>query len=98
MTRYSVQPRYRIFVKGDSFLCKSIGKVSFCWTGNRCRARQADRKNKKVIFKSSELFTDFITEINNTQVDNAQDLAIVMSVYILKEYSKNDSGTARSLS
>ena len=28
--------------------------------------------NKKVIFKNCALFTDYITEINNTQVDDTQ--------------------------
>ena len=38
---------------------------------------------KKVIFKNYAPFTDCISEINNTQVDNAKDLDIVMSMYNL---------------
>ena len=43
--------------------------------------------NKKVIFKNCVPFTDCITEINNTQVDDAQKVDIVMSMYNFIEYS-----------
>ena len=39
--------------------------------------------NKNVIFKNCDLFTNRITEINNTQVYEAQDIDIVMSLYNL---------------
>ena len=45
--------------------------------------------NKKVTFKNCAPFTDYISEINNTQVDNAKDIDIVMPMYHLKEYSNN---------
>ena len=38
-----------------------------------------------------------ISNINNTLIDNAEDLDIVMSMYNLIEYSKNYSKTTRSL-
>ena len=44
---------------------------------------------KKVIFKDCAPFTNCISEINNTQVDNAKDLDIVMPMYNLIEYSDN---------
>ena len=34
----------------------------------------ADNTNKKVIFKNCAPFTDCISKINNTQVDNAKDI------------------------
>ena len=43
--------------------------------------------NKKVIFKNCAPFTDCITEINNTQVDDAQKIEIVIPMYNLIEYS-----------
>ena len=43
----------------------------------------ADNTNKKVIFKNCAPFTDYISKINNTQVDNAKDIDIVMPMYIL---------------
>ena len=43
--------------------------------------------NKKVIFTNCAQFTDCITEINNTQVDDAQKIDAVMSMYNLIECS-----------
>ena len=47
----------------------------------------ANNTNKKVIFKNCAPFTNCISEFNNTQIDNAKDLDIVMSMYNLIEYS-----------
>ena len=41
----------------------------------------ANNNNKKVIFKNCAPFTNCISEINNTDVDNAKDLDIVMPIY-----------------
>ena len=41
--------------------------------------------NKKVIFKNCAPFTNFISEINNTQIDNAKYIDIVMPMYNLIE-------------
>ena len=57
----------------------------------------ANNTNKKVIFKNCAPFTKCISEINNTQVDNAKDIDIVMSMYNLIEYSDNYSKTPGSL-
>ena len=43
--------------------------------------------NKKVIFKNCAPFTNYITEINNTQIENAEHIDIVMPMYNLIEYS-----------
>ena len=53
--------------------------------------------NKKLIFKSCAPFTDCITEINNTQVDDAQKIDIVMPMYNLIEYSDAYLKTSGSL-
>ena len=45
--------------------------------------------NKKVIFKNCAPFTNCISENNNTQIDNAKDIDIVMPMYNLIEYSDN---------
>ena len=52
-------------------------------TVNNTAAADADANNtnKKVIFKNCAPFTNCISQINNTQVDNAKDLDIVMSMY-----------------
>ena len=57
----------------------------------------ANNTNKKVIFKNCAPFTNCISKINNTQVDNAKDIDIVMPMYNLIEYSDNYSKTSRSL-
>ena len=38
-----------------------------------------------------------IAEINNTQIDNAKDIDVVMSMYNLIEYIENYSQSSRSL-
>ena len=43
----------------------------------------------RTAFKNCAPFTSCITEINNTQVDNAQCLDITMPMYNLLQYSKN---------
>ena len=53
--------------------------------------------NKKVIFKNCAPFTDCITEINNTQVDDAQKIDIVMPMYNLIEFCDAFSKTSGSL-
>ena len=59
--------------------------------------RPADRNNKEATFKNCAPFPDCITKINNTQVDNAKDLDVVMSMYNLIEYRDNYSKTSASL-
>ena len=42
-------------------------------------------------------FTDYISEINNTEIDNAKTIDVVMTMYSLIEYSKDYSKTSVSL-
>ena len=56
----------------------------------------ANNTNKKVIFKNCAPFSNRISEINNTQVDNAKDIDIVMPIYNLIEYSDNYAKTTGS--
>ena len=57
----------------------------------------ANNTNKEVIFKNCGPFTNCISEINNTQIDNAKDIDIVMPMYNLIEYSDNYAKTTGSL-
>ena len=57
----------------------------------------ANNTNKKVIIKICAPFTNCISEINITQVDNTKDIDIVMPMYNLIEYSDNYSKTSGSL-
>ena len=50
-----------------------------------------------MIFKNCAPFTDCISEINNTQVDNAKHIDVLIPKYDLTEYSDNYSKTSRSL-
>ena len=52
---------------------------------------------KKVIFKHCAPFTNCISKINNTLIDNAEYIDIVMLMYNLIEYSDNYSKTSGSL-
>ena len=68
-------------------------------TVNNTAAADADANNtnKKVIFKNCAPFTNCRNEINNTQIDNAKDIDIVMPMYNLIKYSDNYSKTSGSL-
>ena len=57
----------------------------------------ANNVDKKVIFKNCAPFTNCINKINNTQIDNAEYIDIVKSMYNLIEYSDNYSKTSGSL-
>ena len=48
---------------------------------------------KKLIFKNCAPFTDCLSEINNAQLDNANDIGVVMPMYNLLEYSYDYSKT-----
>ena len=56
-------------------------------------AADPDNRNKKVTFKNCAPFTNCIIKINNTQIDNAEYIDIVMPMYNLIEYSDNYSET-----
>ena len=51
------------------------------------------KRDKKQSFKNSAPFRSCISKTNNTFIDNAEDLNIVMPIYNLLEYSDNCSMT-----
>ena len=63
-----------IFVKGNI-------------TANNTAAEGAasNNTNKKVAFKNCAPFTNYISKINNTQIDDAEYIDVVMSMYSLIE-------------
>ena len=65
--------------------------------GADAAARQADERDKGVAFKNCAPFLNCISEINNTQIDNAKDIDIVMPMYNLIEYSDNYAEASGSL-
>ena len=45
--------------------------------------------DKKLVFKNSAPFINFISKINGVKIDNAEDLDVVMPMYNFLVYSKN---------
>ena len=73
------------------------GRIANTGAGADAAARQVDERDKGVIFKNCAPFINCKTEINNTEIDNAKDIDIVMPMYNLIEYSDNYSKTFGSL-
>ena len=57
----------------------------------------ANNINKKALLKNYAPFTNCISKINNTQIDNAEYIDIIMPMCNLTEYSDNYSKISRSL-
>ena len=73
------------------------GRITITGAGADAAARQADERDKGVTFKNCAPFTKCINRINNTEIDNAKDIDIIMPTYNLIEYSNNYSKTSGSL-
>ena len=71
--------------------------ITITGAGDDDAAKRLDQRNKGVIFKNCGPFTKCISIINNTDIDNAQDIDIVMLMYKLIEYSGNYSKTSGCL-
>ena len=67
------------------------GTITINGRGADAAASQADERN------NCALFINCISEINNTQVENAKDIDIVMPMYNLIEYSDNYAKTTGRL-
>ena len=65
------------------------GIITITGERNDDAARWADEGNVGVIFKNCVPFINCKSEINNTEIDNATDIDIVMLMYNLIEYSDN---------
>ena len=74
------------------------GTIRITGTGADHAATQVDERNKGVTFKNCAPFTNCISEINNTQIDNVKYTDVVMPLFDLIEYSNNYSKTLGSLS
>ena len=73
------------------------GTIKNTGTENDDAAKWLDERDKGVIFKNYAPFTKCISRINNSDIDNAQDIDIVMPMYNLIEYSDNYSKTSVNL-
>ena len=54
----------------------------------------SNNNNKEVVFKDCAPFTNCVSEINNTQIDNAKGLHVVVPIHSLMEDSDNYSKTS----
>ena len=63
------------------------GTITITGAGDDDAAKWLDERNKGVIFRNCASFTTCISRMNNTDIDNAQDINIVMPMYNLIEYS-----------
>ena len=59
------------------------GRISVTGTDN------LNRRNKNLTFKNNVPFKPYISKLNNTFIDNAEALAIVMLMYNLLRYNNN---------
>ena len=80
----------------DAYILVS-GTVTTDEEGDNDTAKQADERYEGVIFKNCGPFTKCISNINNTQIDNAKDIDVVTPMYNLIEYSDKYSKTSGRL-
>ena len=73
------------------------GTITITRAGADAAARQADERDKGLTFANCVPFINCKTEINNTEIDNAKDIDIVIPMYNLIEYSDNYSETSAGL-
>ena len=65
---------------GDAYI---LVKGTISVNNTAAHSAAANNTNKKVIFKNCAPFTNCISEVNNTQIDNAKDIDIVISIVTL---------------
>ena len=80
----------------DSYILVK-GTITITGAGDDAAARRADERNIGVTSKNCAPFTKCISRINNTDIDNAHDIDIIMPMYNLIEYSDTYSNTSGSL-
>ena len=71
------------------------GNITVANTAAQGAARNDEER--KVIFKNCALFTNCVSRKNNTQVDDAHDIDVVMPMYNLIGYSDNYSKASGTL-
>ena len=71
------------------------GKITIAGAGDDAAAREAYERNKGIAFKNCAPLITCISNINNIEIDNCQD--IIMPMYNLIEYSDNYAKTSGSL-
>ena len=82
--------RSSLYDYSDAYILVS-GTLTIIGAGTDDAAKRIDERNKRVKFKNNAPFTDWISEINNTQTDNVKDIDVVMPMNNLIEYNVNYS-------
>ena len=59
------------------------GRITITGAESNTRARQADERNKKVIFKNCAIFINCNSVIHSPEIDNTKDIGIVIPMYNL---------------
>ena len=67
------------------------GNIIIKGEGADDNAKRQDKRNKGVIFKDCAPFYDCISEINNTQINNAKFINVLIPMYNLKQCNDNYS-------
>ena len=78
--------RSRLCDYSDTYI---LAKGTITVRNTAAAGQAANSTNKKVIFKNCVLFTNCISRINNTQLDDAQYIDVVMPIEYSRNYSKH---------
>ena len=71
--------------------------ITIIWAGTCAVAERVDTRSKSVIFKNCAAFTDCISEITNTQIDNTEYIDVLIPMYNSIKYGDNYLKISRGL-
>ena len=89
------RPRWSSQVFGDYSNVYILVKGTITITD--ASAKDTDKRYKKGAFKNCTLCTDCMSEMNNTHVDNAKDLDVLLLMHFLIDYSNIYVKTSKSI-
>ena len=88
--------RTNLWDYADSYILFK-GTITITVAGADVAAKQADERDKNVIFKNYAPFTKCMSRINGIDINNAQDIDMLMPMRNLIEYSDKYLKTSGSL-
>ena len=88
--------RSNLYDWSDAYIFVS-GTITIKEVGDKDAGKRADERNKGVIYRNCIPFTDFISNINVTQMANAKYIDVMMPMYSSTEYIDNYSKTLGGL-
>ena len=84
-----ITPIVKVSSRLSIYVCsKGNGAIKTAGAEADAAERQADDRNKWAIFKNCAPFSDSVSEMNNSQIDNAKDVNVVMLMYNLMKLFK----------